>query len=174
MQALAEHCDGVDAVERNPRSPEVLRSLGRAYSAQARHDEAIDIFRTALDVDATDVSSLTELAKASARAGRPEEAREMFQRALEQNVAFVIGSAFHCDGSGHNTARLNFSFPSPERLRTAVQRLAAALRSMIENQPPAEVAVPDAERDFSDQLVADGEHALSHLALNLSISEILQ
>src|SRR4029079_7396583 len=34
---------------------------------------------------------------------------DVLARALEHGVVFVIGSAFHVDGSGHNTIRLSFS-----------------------------------------------------------------
>jgi len=40
----------------------------------------------------------------------------------------VIGSAFHVDGSGHNTIRLSFSAPTPDRIREGVRRLAVALQ----------------------------------------------
>jgi DNA-binding transcriptional MocR family regulator len=42
-------------------------------------------------------------------------------------VIFVVGSAFHVDGSGHNTIRLSFSAPSPERIEEGAKRLAQAL-----------------------------------------------
>ncbi|MCX5783393.1 MAG: PLP-dependent aminotransferase family protein, partial [Elusimicrobia bacterium] len=43
-------------------------------------------------------------------------ADELFHEAIKENVAYVIGSAFHCDGSGKNTMRLNFSFSSEEEI----------------------------------------------------------
>lgn len=51
-------------------------------------------------------------------------ATELFPKAIEENVAYVVGSAFHCDGEGHNTMRLNFSYPSEEQIPEGVQRLA--------------------------------------------------
>ncbi|OGS33727.1 MAG: aminotransferase, partial [Elusimicrobia bacterium RIFOXYA2_FULL_69_6] len=39
-------------------------------------------------------------------------ADELFFEAIKENVAYVIGSAFHCDGGGQNTMRLNFSYPT--------------------------------------------------------------
>jgi 2-aminoadipate transaminase len=50
----------------------------------------------------------------------------LLERALQHGVIFVVGSAFHVDGSGHNTIRLSFSAPSPERIEEGAQRLAAA------------------------------------------------
>ena len=58
-------------------------------------------------------------------------ADDMFQDALKENVAYVIGSAFHCDGSGKNTMRLNFSFASPEQIDEGVKRLAAAVKKRL-------------------------------------------
>jgi 2-aminoadipate transaminase len=51
---------------------------------------------------------------------------ELLERALAQGVIFVVGSAFHVDGSGHDTIRLSFSAPSAERIQEGVRRLAAA------------------------------------------------
>jgi 2-aminoadipate transaminase len=51
---------------------------------------------------------------------------ELLERALQHGVIFVVGSAFHVDGSGHNTIRLSFSAPSPERIVEGSKRLAEA------------------------------------------------
>ena len=51
---------------------------------------------------------------------------ELLERALQHGVIFVVGSAFHVDGSGHNTIRLSFSAPSPERIEEGARRLAEA------------------------------------------------
>jgi 2-aminoadipate transaminase len=56
------------------------------------------------------------------------DAREMFQQALAKNVAYVIGSAFYPDGSGRNTMRLNFTYPTDEDLVEGVKRLAGVIR----------------------------------------------
>jgi len=53
---------------------------------------------------------------------------ELLDRALEQGVVFVVGSAFFVDGRGHDTIRLSFSAPSPDRIEEGMKRLAAALR----------------------------------------------
>ena len=54
---------------------------------------------------------------------------DVLERALEHGVVFVVGSAFHVDGSGHNTIRLSFSAPTHERIREGVRRLATTLDS---------------------------------------------
>ena len=60
------------------------------------------------------------------------DTRDLFDLAIKENVAFVIGEAFHSDGSGKNTMRLNFSFASDEKIREGVRRLAAAIRRLYE------------------------------------------
>ena len=50
----------------------------------------------------------------------------LLERAQEHGVVFVVGSAFHVDGSGHNTIRLSFSAPTPERIEEGARRLAEA------------------------------------------------
>jgi 2-aminoadipate transaminase len=52
---------------------------------------------------------------------------ELLERALQHGLVFVVGSAFFVDGSGHDTIRLSFSAPSPERITEGARRLAAAL-----------------------------------------------
>ena len=56
------------------------------------------------------------------------DAEELFKIAIEEKVAFVLGKVFHCDGSGKNTMRLNFSFMSKELNDDGVKRLADAIR----------------------------------------------
>lgn len=62
---------------------------------------------------------------------REVDTEEMFHQAVEQNVAYVIGSAFHCDGSGRNTMRLNFSFPSEEQIDEGIKRLAKVIKTAL-------------------------------------------
>lgn len=52
------------------------------------------------------------------------DAEELFPKAVEKKVAYVMGSAFHFDRSGKNTMRLNFSFPSEEQIEEGIKRLA--------------------------------------------------
>ena len=56
------------------------------------------------------------------------DSEKIFQQAIDQKVAYVIGSVFHCDGSGKNTMRLNFSFPSLEQNKEGVKRLAEVIK----------------------------------------------
>ncbi|MND02250.1 2-aminoadipate transaminase [compost metagenome] len=54
--------------------------------------------------------------------------RELFDRAIEEKVSFVLGSAFFVNGEGHQFARLAFSGISHEQIEAGILRLAAAVR----------------------------------------------
>jgi 2-aminoadipate transaminase len=64
---------------------------------------------------------------------------DLLARALDHGVVFVIGSAFHVDGTGHDTIRLSFSAPAPDRIEEGVRRLAATL-------PPSPGLQPDSPK----------------------------
>jgi 2-aminoadipate transaminase len=57
-------------------------------------------------------------------------ANELFPKAIEKKVAYVVGSAFHCNGKGQNTMRLNFSYSSEQQIDEGIKRLA---KMIIEN-----------------------------------------
>ncbi len=59
------------------------------------------------------------------------DAADVLKIAVERKVAFVPGLAFHPDGIGKNTMRINFSFSSPEIIREGVTRLGRVLRELI-------------------------------------------
>ncbi len=59
---------------------------------------------------------------------RKMSANDLFPKAIENKVAYVVGSAFHCNGKGQNTMRLNFSFPSIQQIDEGIQRLAKVIR----------------------------------------------
>jgi 2-aminoadipate transaminase len=65
----------------------------------------------------------------------------MLDAALRHGVVYVAGSAFFVDGSGHNSLRLCFSAPTPERIEEGVSRLAATIREAAE-KPRAAAASP--------------------------------
>jgi 2-aminoadipate transaminase len=52
---------------------------------------------------------------------------DLFHRAIEKNVAFVPGAAFHVSG-GENTLRLNFSNSDETRIVEGIRRIAAAIQ----------------------------------------------
>lgn len=59
------------------------------------------------------------------------DASEVLTKAVEQKVAFVPGQSFFADGSGKNTARLNFSNATPELIEEGIQRLARCLKTLL-------------------------------------------
>jgi len=59
------------------------------------------------------------------------DAEVLFKKAIENNVAFVLGSVFHCDGSGKNTMRINFSFMPKDKTTEGVKRLAKAIKELM-------------------------------------------
>lgn len=61
------------------------------------------------------------------------DAKDLFDLAIKENVAFVLGEAFHCDGSGKNTLRINFSYMSSALNEEGVKRLAKAIRQLMGN-----------------------------------------
>ncbi len=59
------------------------------------------------------------------------DTKEIFSTAVEHNVAYVIGHPFHCDHSGANTMRLNYSFPAIEHIEEGVKRLSSAIKEVM-------------------------------------------
>ena len=55
-------------------------------------------------------------------------ANDLFPKAIENKVAYVIGSAFHCNGKGQNTMRLNFSYASDAQIDEGIERLAKVIK----------------------------------------------
>ena len=49
----------------------------------------------------------------------------------EEQVAYVAGSSFFCDGSGKNTMRLNFSYETLEKNKEGIERLGRFLKKHI-------------------------------------------
>ncbi len=58
-------------------------------------------------------------------------ANDLFPKAIESKVAYVVGSAFHCNGRGQNTMRLNFSFPTEQQIDEGIQRLAKMIKENL-------------------------------------------
>jgi 2-aminoadipate transaminase len=52
---------------------------------------------------------------------------EVFKKAIEKNVAFVAGSSFFCNNSGHNTMRINFSYSNKDEITEGVKRLSQVI-----------------------------------------------
>lgn len=56
---------------------------------------------------------------------------ELFEMAIEENVAFVPGQAFYADGSGENTLRLNFTNSDDKSIEEGIQRLGLAIEKLL-------------------------------------------
>ena len=56
---------------------------------------------------------------------------DLFHEAIKNKVAYVVGSAFHCNGKGQNTMRLNFSFPTEEQIINGIKRLAMMIKENL-------------------------------------------
>ena len=61
------------------------------------------------------------------------DAAEVLKVAIERKVAFVPGAAFHANGGGANTMRINFSFSTPENIREGISRLGTTLKEALKN-----------------------------------------
>lgn len=60
------------------------------------------------------------------------DAKSMLPRAVTERVAYVPGTAFYADGQGVDHMRLSFCFPTPERIREGVRRLALVVNAEAE------------------------------------------
>lgn len=59
------------------------------------------------------------------------DTKVMLKKALEKGVAYVPGYAFYVNGSGRNTMRLNFSYPSREEIKKGVSILAQVIKEEL-------------------------------------------
>ncbi|MEP9384192.1 PLP-dependent aminotransferase family protein [Nocardioides sp. KR10-350] len=60
------------------------------------------------------------------------DAKSMLPRAVTARVAYVPGTAFFADGYGSSSMRLSFCYPTPERIREGVRRLAGVVEAELE------------------------------------------
>ena len=60
------------------------------------------------------------------------DAQAMLPRAVTNLVAYVSGTAFYADGQGRDHVRLSFCYPTPERIREGVRRLATVVHAESE------------------------------------------
>lgn len=65
---------------------------------------------------------------------------ELLKTALTEKVAFVPGTAFYADASGHNTLRLNFSYVAPAKIDEGIKRLGTVLKAVLEKEPALSAA----------------------------------
>jgi 2-aminoadipate transaminase len=59
------------------------------------------------------------------------DAADALKVAIERKVAFVPGAAFHANGGGANTMRINFSYSSPDTIREGITRMGTVLKELL-------------------------------------------
>ncbi|UFU03028.1 PLP-dependent aminotransferase family protein [Ruania suaedae] len=60
------------------------------------------------------------------------DAQDMLPRAVTELVAYVPGTAFYADDQGKEFMRLSYCYPTPERIREGVRRLAGVVTNELE------------------------------------------
>ncbi|NDL57884.1 aminotransferase class I/II-fold pyridoxal phosphate-dependent enzyme [Phytoactinopolyspora sp. XMNu-373] len=60
------------------------------------------------------------------------DTKAMLPRAVTNRVAYVPGTAFYADGFGSRSMRLSYCYPTPERIREGVRRLAQVVEQEVE------------------------------------------
>jgi 2-aminoadipate transaminase len=71
------------------------------------------------------------------------DAKAMLPRAVTARVAYVPGTAFFADGFGSGSMRLSFCYPTPERIREGVRRLAGVVEAELELRATFDAYAPD-------------------------------
>jgi len=85
------------ALEMEPGSPAILRSLADLKRAEKKPDEAIELYRQILEKDAANIPAQTGLVLALFDAGKRADAETEMARSLEQNpdnIILLAGSAY--------------------------------------------------------------------------------
>jgi 2-aminoadipate transaminase len=62
------------------------------------------------------------------------DAGKILNNAIANNVAFVDGSTFFCNDTGHNTMRINFSYSNNEEIEEGVKRLAQVIKNELKDK----------------------------------------
>jgi len=60
------------------------------------------------------------------------DAKVMQPRGIAERVAYVPGIGFYADGAGEREMRLSYCYPTPERIREGVRRLAGVVEQELE------------------------------------------
>ncbi|MDV6010980.1 PLP-dependent aminotransferase family protein [Haloechinothrix sp. LS1_15] len=60
------------------------------------------------------------------------DAKAMLPRAVTARVAYASGTGFYANGQGSSQMRLSYCYPTPERLKEGIRRLAGVLESEME------------------------------------------
>jgi len=60
------------------------------------------------------------------------DAKAMLPRAVTERVAYVPGTAFYADGQGRSSLRLSYCYPTADRIREGIRRLATVVQAETE------------------------------------------
>ncbi|WP_447004977.1 PLP-dependent aminotransferase family protein [Saccharothrix isguenensis] len=60
------------------------------------------------------------------------DTKAMLPRAITQRVAYASGTGFYADGLGSRQLRISYCYPTPDRIREGVRRLANVIKDEIE------------------------------------------
>jgi len=60
------------------------------------------------------------------------DCKAMLPRAVTARVAYVPGTGFFADGFGASSMRISYCYPTPERIREGVRRLAGVIEAEME------------------------------------------
>jgi len=58
----------------------------------------------------------------------------LFLDAIKEKVAYVHGKAFHVDGGGGRSMRLNFSYSTNEQIEEGIKRLGKVIKKKLETR----------------------------------------
>jgi DNA-binding transcriptional MocR family regulator len=76
------------------------------------------------------------------------DTKSMLPRAVTARVAYVPGTAFYADGFGTRSMRLSFCYPTPERIREGIRRLAGVIDDEMELRRTFGAAAPAVHRGY--------------------------
>ena len=74
------------------------------------------------------------------------DAKVMQPRGIAERVAYVPGIGFYADGAGQREMRLSYCYPTPERIREGVRRLAGVVEQELELRATFLGSSPSADR----------------------------
>lgn len=75
--------------------------------------------------------------------------REMFDKAVQKNVAYVVGDAFFVEDKGYNTMRINFTHSSEDEIKEGIEHLGEVIKEEIEQKKREKEEMKEQESPIS-------------------------
>lgn len=75
--------------------------------------------------------------------------REMFDKAVQRNVAYVVGDAFFVEDRGYNTMRINFTHSSEEEIKEGIKHLGEVIKEEIKQKKMEKEEMKEKESPIS-------------------------